>query len=120
MHYPLRSGEDNETELPSRPLTCEKENALRYVAGYVIRKLRERIDSSSNPRKDEMLLHLMECAGDEMDTDGGTEMWLNMIDRGGLWHVNDQTLSLFAIMEEEIRRIFAATQIVTISRSKQT
>ena len=40
-----------------------------------------------------MVLLLMECAGDEMDTDGGTEMWLNMIDRGGLWHVNDQTYS---------------------------
>ena len=65
------------------------------------------IDSSSNPRKDEMVLLLMECAGDEMDSDGGTEMWLNMIDRGGLWHVNDQTYSLFEIMEEEIRRYFS-------------
>ena len=48
----------------------------------VIWKLRE-IDSSSNPRKDEMVLLLMECAVDEMDSEGGTEMWLNMIDRGG-------------------------------------
>ena len=84
MHYPVSCCEGNETELPSRPLTCEEQNALRYVAGYVIRKLRERIDSSSNPRKDEMVLLLMECAGDEMDSDGGTEMWVNMIDRGGL------------------------------------
>ena len=55
----------------------------------------------------EMVLLLMECAGDEMDSDGGTEMWLNMIDRGGLWHVNDQTYSLFVIMEEEIRHYFS-------------
>ena len=46
-----------------------------------------------------MVLLLMECAGDEMDSNDGTEMWLNMIDRGGLWHVNDQTYSLFEIME---------------------
>ena len=65
----------------------------------VIRKLRERIDSSSNPRKDEIVLLLMECAGDEMDSNDGTEMWLNMIDCGGLWHFNDQTYSLFEIME---------------------
>ena len=26
---------------------------------------------------------------------------------GGLWHVNDQTYSLFVIMEEEIRRYFS-------------
>ena len=44
-----------------------------------------------------MVLLLMECAGDEMDSEGGTEMWLNMIDHGGLWHVNDQTYSLFAV-----------------------
>ena len=42
-----------------------------------------------------------------MDSDGGTEMWLNMIDRGELWHINDQTYSLFEIMEEEIRRYFS-------------
>ena len=107
MHYPVSCGEGNESELPSRPLTCEEQNALRYVAGYVIRKLRERIDSSSNPRMDEMVLLLMECAGDEMESDGGTEMWLNMIDRGGLGHVKDQTYSLFVIMEEEIRRYFS-------------
>ena len=39
MHYPVSFGECNKTELPSRPLTCEEQNALRYVAGYVIRKL---------------------------------------------------------------------------------
>ena len=66
-----------------------------------------------------MVLLLMECAGDEMDSDDGTEMWLNMIDHGGLWHVNDQTYSLFSIMEEEICRFFAATKIVTISRPNQ-
>ena len=31
-----------------------------------------------------MVLLLMECVGDEMDSDDGTEMWLNMIDRGGV------------------------------------
>ena len=59
IHFPVHCSESNETEHPSRPLTHEEENALRYVAGYVIRKLHERIDSSSNPRKDEMVLLLM-------------------------------------------------------------
>ena len=39
MYYPVSCGEGNETELPSRPLTCEEQNVLRYVAGNVIRKL---------------------------------------------------------------------------------
>ena len=39
MHYPVSCGEGNETDLPSCPLTCDEQNALRYVAGCVIRKL---------------------------------------------------------------------------------
>ena len=36
-----------------------------------------------------MILLLMEFAGDELDEDQGTETCVNMIDRGGLWHIND-------------------------------
>ena len=89
--YPVSSNEAVNIELPSRPLTHEEQNALRYVAGYVIRKLQEQIQSSSHAKNDEIIFLLMECAGDELDSDGGTETWMNMIDRGGLWHVNDQT-----------------------------
>ena len=31
----------------------------------------------------------MSFAGDEEDKTEETEIWLNSIDRGGLWHVND-------------------------------
>ena len=30
------------------------------------------------------------------------EEWTNAIDRGGLWHVYDDTYTIFAIIEEEI------------------
>ncbi len=46
----------------------------------------------------------MELAGDEMDEDTGTEDWINKIDRGGLWHVNDDVHSLFLEMEYEAKR----------------
>ena len=45
-----------------------------------------------------MVLLLMEWAGDD-----GTETWTNRIDRERLWHINDQTYSIFNIMEEEMR-----------------
>ena len=35
-----------------------------------------------------MLLCLMELDGDE-DGDRDTEEWVTLLDRGGLWHVND-------------------------------
>ena len=107
VEYAVNAEAGCHQESPSRPLTHEEQNALRYVAGYVIRKLRERLEVVSHPKKNDMILLLMECAGDELDEDCGTEMWMNMIDRGGLWHINDQTYSIFVIMEEEVRRFFA-------------
>ena len=38
--------------------------------------------------------------GDE-DDDGKLEAWCNLIDKGGLNHVNDKTYTLFFAMEDE-------------------
>ena len=56
----------------------------------------------------------MELSGDEMDEDRGTDEWTNLTDRGGLWHVNDQTYSVFYAMEEVIRQ-----HLTTAAVSKQ-
>ena len=61
---------------------------------------------TSHQRKSEIVLLLMECAGDELEETGGTKTWMNMVDRGGLWHINDQTYSIFVFIEEELRRFF--------------
>lgn len=50
----------NSSETPQHPLSYEEQNALRCVAGYVCRKLRERLKSSSISKKDDMILGLME------------------------------------------------------------
>ncbi len=85
------------------PLTWEEENALRYVAGYVCRKVQDKLKSSSRPDKENMLLFMVNLCGDEESEERGTETWTNAIDRGGLWHVNDTTYVIFYHMEEEIR-----------------
>ena len=99
-------------EHPDRPLTFEERNALRYVAGYVCRKIREGLESSTCATKDEMICCIFSLAGDEM-ADEGTESWVNHIDRGGLWHISDSTYVLFVIMEEQIRRYFT-TRVMTV------
>ena len=58
--YPLLEkdgGDENEG------LTREEENALRYVAGYVIRKLVKKVHSSSFVNKDD----LIQCLHDMRD-----------------------------------------------------
>lgn len=84
-------------------MTFEEKNALRYVAGYVCRTLRKRLESSRMPDKDDMIFALMELSGDEMN-DQETEAWTDLIDRGGLWHISDETYMIFLIMEECIRK----------------
>ena len=91
--YPVLEIHGHDCESPGRPLTHEEQNALRYVAGYIIRKVQQKLEKSTHPRKDEMVLLLMECAGDELSDNVGTETWT-------------KTYSLFNIMEEEMRRLF--------------
>ena len=42
VQYPL--ADRTATETPERPLTYQEQNALRYVAGYIVRKLRTRFE----------------------------------------------------------------------------
>ena len=71
-------------------ITWEEENGLRYFSGYVCRKVQQKIGVSNLKTKEEMIQLCVELCGDE-DSDRGTEEWTNTIDRGGLWHVNDNT-----------------------------
>ena len=88
-------------------MTLEEQNALRYVAGYVCRKVREHLETSHYDKKDDMIIAITtELAGDEMN-EMGTEAWTNMIDRGGLWHVNDETYELFVNFEDEVKQLMS-------------
>ena len=56
LEYPcVESGSDAAVKSISR----EKENVLRYVAGYVCRKLQNKIKKSSLPNKDDLVLCLL-------------------------------------------------------------
>ena len=75
------------------------------LAIYVCHKLRKKLESSSNPRKEELVLLIMDLCGedDASDDSSKAERWTSMIDRGGLFHVSDSTYTLFHAMEEEVR-----------------
>ena len=85
------------------PLTNNEANALRCVAGYVCRHLRKKIEAFSHPLKEEMILCLMSMVKDKSDTSSKPcEEWTDLIDHGGLWHVQERTL-IFSLYLEEIR-----------------
>ena len=83
-------------------MNVNERNVLRYIAGYVCRKLRTKIERENHDLKEEMVLCLMELVkdGDVCETD---EEWTNLVDRGGLWHVKTTTYQLFCAIEYQIR-----------------
>ena len=90
---------------PSLDVTKHEGNALRYAGGYVCRQLRKKIKRGNHKFK-ELLLCLMALVKDrssDHEECGNEEEWIKLMDRGGLWYLNETTYSLFFSIEEETR-----------------
>jgi len=83
----------------SSHLSSIEENVVRYVAGYVCRKVRKDLEKSKEKNEDAMILFFFELSEDE---ERRTEQWTNELDRGGLWHVSDLAYTLFYSMEQVV------------------
>ena len=80
------------------PLTYEEKNALRFIAGYVSRKIYKKVQESFHPACIKEMIR--GCS--EHDSDDNTYAWPKTINRGGLWHVNQELYVLFKLIEEHI------------------
>lgn len=85
-------------------LNSDECNALRYVAGYVagyvpfclIKKFTK--SSNSHPFKSDYLLCLKKMSEEEGDDESFlayTKRWLSVVDRGGLFNINDDVYIFF-------------------------
>lgn len=84
-------------------LSYDEKNALRYAAGFVPLSLRKKLERSAHPLKEELILCLRDMTEDD-NTPDCSEDWTNLIDRGGLKHVNNVMYMLMATMEIEVRQ----------------
>ena len=77
-----------------QPLNSREENAVRYMAGYVVVKLRKKYCEHSLYAgvSETMKTNLDESA--VVSLDDYTRAWVEQVDRGGLCHVNDEFFSL--------------------------
>ena len=90
-------------------LTRAEENALRYAAGYVCKQDSKKLKSSTDPSKQDLFLcmEMLRCdsaVDSECETSEDSSLWMDIIDRGGLWHIKDDVFPVFYAMEEEVRR----------------
>ena len=78
------------------PISDQEGSALCYAAGYVCRHLRKKIERGSHELKEELILCLTALVKDRNSEECGTdEEWTKLMDRGGLWHVNEITYAFF-------------------------
>ena len=89
--------------LNNQPLTNIEQNALRYIAGYICSKIQDHVIESSHPHRQALLLFISDTAGTDMD-ESETENWTNIMDRGGLYHVNDAVYQFFYQIESNLRQ----------------
>lgn len=93
---------DNEFE---RSLTANELNVVRYVGGYVARSVLKKYERM----RSEVASQFVECLGAmAVEGEGGdvlvyTRNWMEKVNRGGLYPLNDDAFSLFAYIEKCVR-----------------
>ena len=84
-------------------LKADEEQALRYVAGYVPMKLKKKYEKQPNNAR---ALKYMACLnvmseekGEDVEFLQYTKLWVEQVNRGGLFQVNNDAYIIFRAME---------------------
>ena len=93
--------------------TADELNALRYASGFVLFKLLKRYKHRVHAHKDDggkHVIELLKSMGVETESMGNdffeyTRHWIERVDRGGLFKVNDKVFSLFMAIETLVRQL---------------
>ena len=88
------------------PLTTDEENIIRYAAGYVPFKLLKKHEKDSSVKAVQFVECLMSVAvnGEESDLMEYTRNWTCLVNRGGLFEINDTTYLFFREIEHNLRK----------------
>ena len=89
-----------------KPLTADEHQVLRYVAGYVLVSIRKEYSKNSA---------LVEWINQQTDVDDSprgsfiefTKIWIEKVNRGGLFLVSDCVYEMFHAMEQVLRQFLS-------------
>lgn len=92
-------------DLGSETVTADEHNALRYAAGYVMHSLKKKY-ATTNPSVVSWINELVDTGSDEGVTSffQFTKLWVEKVNRGGLFLVNDSLYEVFLAMEIVLRK----------------
>ena len=91
------------------------EKVIRYIAGYIPVSLRKKLERSSNPHKEEFIVCLWSMCEDDTTCDdflSYTKTWINRVDRGGLFPVNNTAYLLFKQLEIKVQKNYNYNKLV--------
>ena len=110
---------DAETEWPS--LSTDEENIIRYVAGYVPLKIMKNYEKLSSKTAAECTECLMGMAvnGDDSSLNAYTAEWTKLVNRGGLFEINDLCFELFREVEVQIKLMEMLGDVSNISTERR-
>ena len=90
--------------LADQQVVPPQQQALHYAAGAVCCTLKKQIEKSNHPSKGDLLIGIDDLCYDDDQGFGYAKEWEQLIDRGGLCHVKDETYQLFYVMELLVRQ----------------
>ena len=92
-------------EVISVRLSQDEVNALRYAAGFVPHSLLKRFEKRKGEKYSQFTTCLGEMAviSEESDILSYTTKWFKLVNRGGLFPLNDNSFSLFTAIEKIVK-----------------
>ena len=115
LAFPVHSSYSEDMQHNS-PLKADEEQALRYTVGYAPMKLKQKYskqtDSVEALKYLELISHMHEEEDDkDLDFLQYTKLWIDAINCGGLYRVNNDAYMLFRAMELAARRVLTVDRI---------
>ena len=111
--------EPRDVDTAQSTLKADDEQALRYVAGYVVLVLKKKYEKRSDP-KALKYVHCLSEMNENTDTESEppafleyTKLWIDKVNRGGLFQVNNDVFLLFRAMETAVRRVLTISHAST-------
>lgn len=98
-------------------------NALRYFAGYICKKIINLINKTKINNKRDMLLFMTDICSIGNSHDDETEesqLWINIRNRGGLYHINADAFQLFVEIETELQKVMNLRNISKLPNQAAT
>ena len=99
------AAESSEVQLVT--LTGDELNALRYACGYIAHTLLKKFERQK--RKDDKIAQFITCLGEMAVAGEGdnlleyTEHWFTIVNRGGLFPLNENSFAMFIEIEKYVR-----------------